>query len=115
MRFLLLYFYDAHAWATMAPDEKASALQRIQAWRQEPAHAQPVVHTGELPGADETISVFLAPARHTENPQAIPGPYLPATESLEGYLVVEAADPDAVIALVKTWPTGGVFEIRPLL
>jgi hypothetical protein len=115
MRFLLLYFFDAHAWATMSPEDKDGALQRIQAWRQEPAYAQRVVHTGELRGTDETISVFLGPAGHSESPQVIPGPYLQAAESLGGYLVVEAADQDEVIALVKTWPTGGVFEIRSIL
>ena len=115
MKFLLLYFFDVHAWATMSPEDKETALQRVQAWRQEPAHAQPVIYTGELRGADESISVFLGPAGHTENPQVIPGPYLQTPESLGGYLVVEAADQDEVIALVKTWPTGGVFEIRPIL
>ncbi len=115
MKFLLLRFVDAHAWAMMSPEDKDSALQRIQTWQQEPTHAQSIIHSGELHGTDATISVFLGPAGHTENPQVIPGPYLQTPESLAGYLVVEAADQDEVIALVKTWPTGGVFEIRPIL
>jgi hypothetical protein len=114
MKFLLLYFFDEHAWSAMAPAERENALQRIQSWRREPAHAQPVLHTGELRGKEEVVTVFLGPAGHTESPQVVPGPFLQASEALGGYLVVEAADQDDAIALAKSWPTGGTFEIRPI-
>ena len=114
MTFLLLYFFDARAWTSMTPSDKDSALQRLQAWQQDQAHAERVVHTGELRGIEETICVFLGPAGHTENPQVVPGPFLQGA-ALGGYLVVQAGDQDEVIALVKSWPTGGVFEIRPIL
>src|SRR5215468_1165862 len=104
VKFLLLYFFDARAWTLMPQDEKEGALQRIQAWQHDPAHAQPVVHTGELRGGEETISVFLGPAGHTENPHVVPGPYVQASEAMGGFLVVEAVDQDEVIALVKSWP-----------
>src|SRR5262249_32943271 len=113
--FLALYFCDSHAWATMPLEEKEQALQRMQAWRQEPEHARLVTQSGSLGGADESIGVFLGPAGHTEQPQVIPGPYQPAPESLSGYMVVEAADQEEAIALVKTWPTGGTFEITLIL
>lgn len=115
MKFLLLYFFDARAWTRMSAEDKESAHQRIQTWQQDPARTQMILHTGELRGADEAISVFLGPAGHTETPQVVPGPFLRVSEALGGYLVVEAADQDAAIALAKSWPTGGVFEIRPLL
>lgn len=114
-KFLLLYFHDTHAWATMPPEEREQALQRMRAWREEPEHARLVRQSGSLSGADETISVFLGPAGHTEQPQVIPGPYLSTPESLNCYLVVEAANQDEVLALVESWPTGGAFEIMPIL
>jgi len=42
------------------------------------------------------------------------GPFVEAKESVGSYAVVEVADRDEAIAVAKTWPAGGLVEVRPV-
>jgi hypothetical protein len=55
------------------------------------------------------------PAGRTEQSQVVPGPFALAPQTLGGYTVAKGANLDGAIAWVQRFPTGGVFEIRPLV
>jgi len=42
------------------------------------------------------------------------GPFVEAKESVGSYAVVDVTDRDDAIALAKTWPAGGLVEVRPV-
>ena len=42
------------------------------------------------------------------------GPCTPEAEAIGGFGIIEAADLDEALAIVRSWPVGGYVEIRPL-
>jgi hypothetical protein len=115
MKVLLLYFYDEDAWSTMSEAERQDALRRIQGWQERPEQARRILQSGEVPAVHEIVTVRLGPAGRTEQPQVAPGPFARAAQALGGYTVAEVAHLDDAVAWAQTFPTGGVFEIRPLV
>jgi hypothetical protein len=41
------------------------------------------------------------------------GPFIEGNEVIGGYALIDVADLDEALAVAKTWPGGGVIEIRP--
>ena len=48
-------------------------------------------------------------------PLLIDGPCTPESEAIGGFGLIEVADLDEALAMVRTWPAGGFVEIRPLV
>jgi hypothetical protein len=71
--------------------------------------------SGELRGTDDAVTLDLGTAGHTDRWSVRDGSFLTAPQSLGGYTVIEASSPKEAVELLKGWPTGGVFEIRPLV
>lgn len=42
------------------------------------------------------------------------GPFTAEAESVGGFGIIEAADLDEALAIVRSWPIGGYIEIRPI-
>jgi hypothetical protein len=42
------------------------------------------------------------------------GPFTAEAESVGGFGIIEAANLDEALAIVRSWPIGGYIEIRPL-
>ena len=55
--------------------------------------------------------------RHQGNGQTVvtDGPFLEGNEVIGGYAVADVADLDEALRLAKTWPMGGIVEIRPVV
>jgi hypothetical protein len=115
MKFLMLYYFDEHAWQAMPDAERAAALYRIEEWQAQPEHARPITQTAELRGPDEAITVRLGPAGATREPTVLPGPFVRGDEVLGGFAVIDVAGPDEAVALAASWPTGGSYELWPLV
>ena len=115
MKVLLLYFYDEYAWAQMSDEERQDALRRIQTWQEHPEHARRILQSGEVPADHQVVTVHLGPAGRTDQPRIASGPFAQASLAVGGYTVVEVADLDEAVAWVQEFPTGGAFEIRPLV
>jgi len=115
MKVLLLYYYDESAWARMTDQERSDALQRLQRWQEQPEHARRILQSGEVPAEHQILTVHLGPAGRTDQPQIVSGPFAQAPLAVGGYSVVEVADLDEAAAWVHDFPTGGAFEIRPLV
>ena len=41
-------------------------------------------------------------------------PFAGESETLGGFLVVDVADREEAVELVKSWPTGETIEVRPI-
>jgi hypothetical protein len=115
MKCLLLYFFQEQPWREMSDATRTDALTRLQQWQDQPEQVQRILSSGELRGVDEARTVYLGPAGQTEHPEVTAGSYTHAPEALGGYSVIEVTDLEEAVTLVKTFPTGGIFEIRPIV
>jgi len=43
------------------------------------------------------------------------GPFSEAKETVGGYGILDVADLDEALAIVKTWPANGKLEVRPIV
>ena len=45
----------------------------------------------------------------------VDGPFIEAKEQIGGYGLIDVENLDAALELAKSWPWGGVVEIRPVV
>ncbi len=100
---------DPEAWATLSEAEQ----QEIYAAYQE-VNATPGVTPGNgLQPPETATTVRVADGRTITTD----GPFVDTKEALNGYLIFEADDLDAAIALAAKIPAarlGGAIEVRPI-
>jgi hypothetical protein len=100
---------DPEAWARLSEGEQQAVFRDYQAINQTPG-VTPGVQM-EAPEAATTVRVADGRTLVTD------GPFVEMKEALGGYLVYEADDLDAAIAVAARVPAarmGGAVEIRPL-
>lgn len=93
-------------------DDRRDHRAKIEAWMRDAAQR------GALVGGEafETEAMGPVTVRHSATGETLvtEEPFAPGDETLGGYLLIEATDRDAAIALARTWPTEETIEIRPL-
>src|SRR5919205_3152068 len=101
---------DPEAWARLSEDEQKAVFADYQAINQTP---------GVTPGlgldAPETATTVRVEDGKTLTTD---GPFVAVKEALGGYLLFEAEDLDAAIALAARIPAarlGGAVEVRPVV
>jgi hypothetical protein len=116
MNYLLLIHHGSaptldnpQAWAGLSQEEQSAVFADYQAVSQAP---------GVTPGPRMQAPAMATTVRVADGQTIITdGPYVEMKEALGGYLVLEADDLDAAIALAARIPAarlGGGVEIRPL-
>ena len=101
---------DPEAWATLSEDEQKAVFADYQAINQTPG-VTPGVQMEE-PDTATTVRVEDGRTLTTD------GPFVATKEALGGYLLFEADDIDAAIALAARIPAarlGGAVEVRPIV
>lgn len=114
MKYVLMFAGSVEyreVWEKMPQDRRAAAYERIGKWYEEHGKAGRIVGGEELQGPTSTTTVRL------ENGKAIvtDGPFIEAKEIIGGFAIVEVKDLDEALALAKTWPAGGIVEVRPVV
>jgi hypothetical protein len=100
---------EPEAWATLSEDEQNAVFADYQAINQTPG-----VTPGlglDVPETATTVRVQDGKTLTTD------GPFVEIKESIGGYLLFEADDLDAAIALAARIPAsrlGGAVEVRPI-
>jgi hypothetical protein len=100
---------DPQAWASLSEQEQKAIVADYQAISQTPG-----VTPGRWMQAPEMATTVRV---HDGKTITTDGPYVEMKEALGGYLIFEADDLDAAIALAARIPAarlGGAVEIRPL-
>ena len=116
MRYLLMFYADEAAWMGLPEPEREAAIGRIGRWFGEQAAAGRIVEGKRLAGGKRaTTTVRLGRIQRVgDAPIVTDGPFTEAKESVGSYAVVEVKDQDEAIAIAKTWPAGGLVEVRPV-
>jgi hypothetical protein len=98
------------AWASLSEDERNAVYAAYQAINETPG-----VTTGLQLAAPETATTVRV---QDGNTLTTDGPFAETKEALAGYIILEADDLDAAIALASRIPAawlGGAIEVRPIV
>jgi hypothetical protein len=101
---------DPEAWARLSEDEQGAVFRDYQAINQTPG-----VSPGLQLDSPETATTVRVEDGRTLTTD---GPFVAIKEALGGFLVFEADDLDAAIALAARIPAarlGGAIEVRPIV
>jgi hypothetical protein len=101
---------DPDAWATLSEDEQQAVFADYKAINETPG-----VTPGEALDEPETATTVRVKDGQTLTTD---GPFVEAKEAIGGWLIYEADDLDAAIALAGRIPAarlGGAIEVRPIM
>jgi hypothetical protein len=90
--------------------ESGAIREKIMSWWQEHAQAGRILGGEQLQGPETATTV-----RHDHGSVTIvDGPFVESKEHIGGYGVIDVENLDAALDLARSWPWGGVVEIRPV-
>jgi hypothetical protein len=116
VRYLLMFYADEAEWMALPEGERNTAIGRIGEWYGALARAGTIVDGQRLAGGKQaTTTVRLGRIQRSGGaPIVTDGPFVEAKEAVGSYAIVEVKDREAAIAIAKSWPAGGLVEVRPV-
>lgn len=116
MKYVLMYVSRPDLESAVPEERRQQVYQQIYSWFGE--HGAAFTDSGaELQGPETATTIRGGP--DGEPPVVVDGPFSEAKESIGGFSIIDVADLDAAIALVRTWPSlqlpGVSVEIRPMV
>jgi len=112
MKYVLL-FVDTEEFTNelhaMDPAERQRVYDRVYQWLEDHSDRLRGGNKLQAPGTATTVRLDRG-----DKPLITDGPFVEGKEVVSGYSVVEAADLDEVLRMVKEWPGCPVVEIRPV-
>lgn len=110
MKYVLL-FVDTEETRQRSQTEVDELSGKIGAWWGKHSQAGEIVNGEQLQGPETATTV-----RHDQgNVTIVDGPFIEAKEHVGGYGLIDVPDLDAALALARSWPWGGVVEVRPVV
>ncbi|HEY2441692.1 MAG TPA: YciI family protein [Streptosporangiaceae bacterium] len=110
MKYLLM-FVSTEETNSRSEAEIGEISGKIGQWWGEHAAAGRILNGEQLDGPDTATTV-----RHDHGSVSIvDGPFIEAKEQIGGYGLIDVENLDAALELAKSWPWGGVVEVRPVL
>ena len=115
MKYVLMYTSRPDLAAGADPEAAQAVYKRVYEWFVE--NARVMADSGaELLGVETATTVKHGGG---DGPVVVDGPFNEAKEVIGGFSVIDVADMDAAIAVVKSWPLldlpGVAVEIRPMV
>lgn len=111
MKYVLM-FVDTEQYAAdlaaMGEVERERAYAGVRQWFAD--HDDKITHHSQLLPVDTATTVRLEGGE----PLITDGPFVEGKEIVSGYAVVDVADLDEALRLVRSWPACPVVEIRPI-
>lgn len=116
MRYLLMFYADETEWLALPEAERNAAIGRIGEWYGALAGRGKIVDGKRLAGGKRaTTTVRLGRVQRSgEAPVVSDGPFVESKEAVGSYAIVEVADRTEALEIAKSWPVGGVIELRPV-
>lgn len=116
MRYVLLFYADETEWTALPETERNAAIGRIGEWYGALARGGKILDGKRLAGGKRaTTTVRLGRIQRSgDEPVVSDGPFVEAKEAVGSYAVLEVAGRTEAIEIAKSWPVGGVIEVRPV-
>jgi hypothetical protein len=109
MKYVMLIVDEAGYWETLPENRRAEAFDRIGQWWGELAQKGTIVGGHQLQPPDTATTVKV----HGGTAEVADGPFF--KEAVGGYGILDVANLDEAIAVVKTWPGDAKLELRPIV
>ncbi|TMD34291.1 MAG: hypothetical protein E6I95_06395 [Chloroflexi bacterium] len=114
MKYVLMFagsVQEQEAWEKMPEAVRVTAYERVNQWFEEHSRAGRITGGAELQGPSSSTTVRI------KNGKAVvtDGPFIEAKEVIGGFAIVEVKDLDEALGMAKTWPGGGIVEVRPVV
>ena len=114
MKYVLMFagsVEDQAAWENVPEAARAAAYEGVNKWFEEHSRAGRITGGAELQGPSSSTTVRI------KNGKAVvtDGPFIEAKEVIGGFAIVEVKDLDEALGMAKTWPGGGIVEVRPVV
>jgi len=114
MKYVIMFTSTPELDAAVSPEHAEQVYRRVYEWFG--IHADHITDSGaEL----QPVTTATTVAHGGGAPVVTDGPFSEAKEVIGGFSVLEVADLDEAIAIVKTWPMlelpGNSVEIRPMV
>jgi hypothetical protein len=114
MKYVLMFagsVQEQEAWEKMPEAVRVTAYARVNQWFEEHSRAGRITGGAELQGPSSSTTVRI------KNGKAVvtDGPFIEAKEVIGGFAIVEVKDLDEALGMAKTWPGGGIVEVRPVV
>ena len=117
MKYVVMFTSQPELDAAVPQERQQEIYQQIFGWFQQ--NAASITNNGAELQPPSTATTVKSPTEPGGEPIVIDGPFSEAKESIGGFSVIDVADLDAAIALVRTWPNfqvpGVAVEIRPMV
>ena len=117
MKYMMLIAADPAA-ESRPEDQQKEISNRIFKWWDAQTQNGKIVGGHQLQPAHTatTVKVKSGKAEVADGPVYLTdGPFNEAKETVGGYGILDVADLDEALAMVKTWPGNNNFELRPLI
>jgi hypothetical protein len=109
MKYVMLIVDEAGYWESLPEEKRAQAFDRIGQWWGELSQKGTIVGGHQLQPAQTATTVKV----HGGKAEVSDGPF--NKEAVGGYGILEVANLDEAIAVVKTWPGDAKLELRPIV
>jgi hypothetical protein len=114
MKYVLMFagsVEEQDSWEKMPEAIRVAAYGRVNQWFEEHTKAGRITGGAELKGPNTATTVRIKNGKAT----VTDGPFIEAKEIIGGFAIVEVKDLDEALGMAKTWPGGGIVEVRPLV
>ena len=109
MKYVMLIADETGYWETLPEAKRAEVFDRIGQWWGDLSQKGTIVGGHQFQPANTATTVKV----HAGKADVSDGPL--SKEPIGGYGILDVADLDAAIAVVKTWPGGARLELRPVV
>ena len=109
MKYVMLIADETGFWETLSEEKRNETFGRIGQWWGELSGKGTIVEGHQFQPAQTATTVKV----HGGKAEVANGPF--TKEALGGYGVLEVANLDEAIAVVKTWPGDAKLELRPIV
>lgn len=111
MKYLLMFVDTDKDWSQAAPEELQAMGRATQEWWERHSKAGRIFGGAQLQPATTATTVRLDRGA----PIVTDGPFIETKERIGGFALVEVGDLDEALEMARTWPVGGLVEVRPLV
>ncbi len=114
MKYVLMFagsVEEQDAWEKMPEATRVAAYGRVNQWFEDHSKAGRITGGAELQGPTTATTVRIKNGKAT----VTDGPFIEAKEIIGGFAIAEVKDLDEALGMAKTWPGGGIVEVRPLV
>jgi len=109
MKYVMLIADETGYWETLSEEKRSETFGRIGQWWGGLSQKGTIVEGHQFQPAQTATTVKV----HGGKAEVASGPF--TKEALGGYGVLEVANLDEAIAVVKTWPGDAKLELRPIV